>query len=295
MRIAEAAYSGAGGSRVCAGCKTCRYVEAGMNAHFAGRLAFVSGAASGIGRAVGIELGRRGMQVAVADIDLARAEQVAAEIGSASAMYLDVAEPTSWADALDLAESRHGPLAVMVSNAGIAGGTDPVSQTSQAAWEWSRSVNLDGNFYGLTQGLDRIAATGLSGHLVATSSLAVINVKSRIGVYAAMKAGVLALCEALRDELVGSEIGISVLLPGPVQTRLLEANASRSPENVSVGRLENQEAQLRNGLSPEAVAMMTAEAIGTDEFWLFPNRDLEDRIDTRMADMKKSFRPVVNG
>lgn len=80
-----------------------------------------------------------------------------------------------------------------------------------------------------------------------------------------------------------------------MQTRLLEANASRSPENVSVGRLENQEAQLRNGLSPEAVAMMTAEAIGTDEFWLFPNRDLEDRIDTRMADMKKSFRPVVNG
>lgn len=266
-----------------------------MNAHFAGRLAFISGAASGIGRAIAIEMSRRGMQVAVADIDLARAEQVAAEIGNASAVFLEVSNPASWAAALDQAEGRYGPLAVMVSNAGVAGSTDPVSQTSQAAWEWSRSVNLDGNFYGLTQGLDRIAATGLPGHLVATSSLAVINVKSRIGVYAAMKAGVLALCEALRDELAGSNIGISALLPGPVRTRLLEANASRSPDDVFVSRLEIQEGLLRNGLPPEEVAIMTADAIGTQEFWLFPNRDLEDRIDTRMADMKKSFRSAATG
>lgn len=266
-----------------------------MTANFAGRLAFVSGAASGIGRAIAFELGRRGMSVAVADIDVAGAERVAAEVGDASAVLLDVRDPANWTDALDAAEDRHGPLAVMVSNAGIAGGTDPISQTSQAAWEWSRAVNLDGNFHGLTQGLSRIAATGLPGHLVATSSLAVINVQSRIGVYAAMKAGVLALCEGLRDELKGSHIGISVLLPGPVRTRLLEANASRSPAQVSVGRLEVQEDLLRNGLAPEEVAMMAVDAIGTESFWLFPNRDLEDRIDTRTADMKESFRSAATG
>lgn len=266
-----------------------------MNPDFAGRLAFVSGAASGIGRAIAFELSRRGMRVAVADIDLAGAEQVAAEIGEALAVKLDVRDSTSWAAALDQAEKRHGPLAVLVSNAGVAGGTDPVSQTSQAAWEWSRSVNLDGNFFGLTQGLSRIAATGLPGHLVATSSLAVLNVKSRVGVYAAMKAGVLALCEGLRDELSGSNIGISVLLPGPVRTELLKANASRSPEGVTVGRLEIQEELLRNGLPPENVAVMAADAIGTQAFWLFPNRDLEDRIDTRTADMKESFRSAAAG
>ena len=265
-----------------------------MNANFAGRLAFISGAASGIGRATAIELGRRGMKVAVADIDLAGAERVAAETGGA-AVLLDVRDPASWGAALDQAEDCHGPLAVMVSNAGVAGSTDPVSQTSQAAWEWSRSVNLDGNFYGLTQGLSRIVASGLPGHLVATSSLAVLNVKTRIGVYSAMKAGVLALCEGLRDELVGSNIGISVLLPGPVRTQLLEANASRSPGQISVDRLEFQEELLRNGLDPEEVASMVADAIGTERFWLFPNRDLEDRIDTRAADMKESFRSPAMG
>lgn len=266
-----------------------------MNADFVGRLAFVSGAASGIGRAIAIELGRRGMKVAVADIDLPGAERVAAEVGDASAVMLDVSDPASWAAAIDHAESRYGSLAVMVSNAGVAGGTDPISQTSEAAWVWSRSVNLDGNFYGLTQGLSRIAATGLPGHLVATSSLAVFNVKSRVGVYAAMKAGVLALCEGLRDELAGSNIGISALLPGPVRTQLLQANARRSPERVSVGRLEFQKELLRNGLPPEDVAVIAADAIGTDTFWLFPNRDLEDRIDTRTADMKASFRPAATG
>lgn len=266
-----------------------------MNEDFAGRLAFVSGAASGIGRAIAIELGQRGMKVAVADIDLVGAERVAAEIGDASALLLDVRDPANWTIALDKAEDCHGPLAVMVSNAGVAGGTDPVSQTSQAAWEWSRSVNLDGNFFGLTQGLDRIAATGLPGHLLATSSLAVMNVKSRIGVYAAMKAGVLAMCEGLRDELVGSNIGLSVLLPGPVRTRFLEANASRSPDTVSVGRLEIQEQLLRNGIPPEDVAIMAADAIGTQSFWLFPHRDLEHRIDTRTADMKESFRSAAAG
>ena len=266
-----------------------------MNVNFAGRLAFVSGGASGIGRATAIELSRKGMKVAVADIDLAGAERVAEEIGGASAVLLDVRDPASWGAALDQAEDRHGPLAVMVSNAGVAGSTNPVSQTSQAAWEWSRSVNLDGNFYGLTQGLSRILASGLPGHLVATSSLAVLNVKSRIGVYSAMKAGVLALCEGLRDELAGSNIGISVLLPGPVRTQLLEANASRSPGQISVDRLEFQEELLRNGLDPEAVANMVADAIGTARFWLFPNRDLEDRIDTRAADMKESFRSPAMG
>ena len=76
---------------------------------------------------------------------------------------------------------------------------------------------------------------------------------------------------------------------------MLEANASRSPGQISVDRLEFQEELLRNGLDPEAVANMVADAIGTARFWLFPNRDLEDRIDRRAADMKESFRSHAMG
>ena len=257
---------------------------------FSGRLAFISGAASGIGRDTAIELGRRGMKVAVADIDVAGAERVAAQIEGASAVRLDVSDAESWTLALNEAEERHGPLAVLFSNAGVMGSMDPVSQTSQAAWEWSRSVNLDGNFYGLTQGRHRITASGLPGHLIATASLAVLNTNARTGVYTAMKAGVVALCEALRDELKGSGTKVSVLLPGPVNTALLERNAARAPAELAMGeQAEHLVELLRGGLDPAEVATLVADAVGTERFWLFPNRDLEDRIDTRAADMKSSF------
>lgn len=258
--------------------------------NFSGRLAFISGAASGIGRATAIELGRRGMKVAVADIDLAGAERVAAEIEGASAVLLDVRNGESWNLALDKAEERHGPVAVLFSNAGVAGSMDPVSQTSQAAWEWSRSVNLDGNFHGLIQGLHRIVASGQIGHLVATASLAVLNTNARIGVYTAMKAGVVALCEALCDELKDSVIGVSVVMPGPVNTALLEANAARAPAELAMGeQAAHMREMLRGGIDPAEVASLVADALGTDRFWLFPNRDLKDRIDTRADDMKSSF------
>lgn len=230
------------------------------------------------------------MQVVVADIDLAGAERVAADIDGASSVLLDVRDAESWSLALDKAEDRHGPLAVLFSNAGVAGSTDPISQTSQAAWEWSRSVNLDGNFYGLTQGLQRIVASALNGHLVATASLAVLNTNARTGVYTAMKAGVVALCEALRDELKDSAIGVSVLMPGPVNTALLQANAARAPADLTMGeRSEHLLELLRGGIDPAEVATMVADAVGTDRFWLFPNRDLKDRIDTRAEDMRSSF------
>lgn len=257
---------------------------------FNGRLAFISGAASGIGRDAAIELGRRGMKVAVADIDLTGAERVASRIEGASAVRLDVSDAESWTLALNEAEERHGPLAVLFSNAGVMGSMDTVSHTSQTAWEWSRSVNLDGNFYGLTQGLHRITASNLPGHLIATSSLAVLNTNARTGVYTAMKAGVVALCEGLRDELRGSNIKVSVLLPGPVNTALLEQNAARAPAKLALSeRAEHLVELLRGGLDPAEVATLVADAIGTDQFWLFPNRDLEDRIDKRAADMKASF------
>ncbi|AOH85878.1 hypothetical protein AWL63_19875 [Sphingomonas panacis] len=254
---------------------------------FAGKTAFISGAASGIGKAVAIEFGRRGMQVVIADLDIAEAEQVAAAVPNASAVALDVRDEGRWIDALDTAESRHGPLAVMVSNAGIAGSTLPLADTSLSAWAWTRSINLDGAFLGLTHGARRIRASGQPGHLVATASMSVFNVPPNMGTYVATKAAVVAMCEALRQELATQSIGVSVLLPGPVSTRLVEANASRTPSGLDVG--ESSEVvidMLRQGRDPADVAVMAADALGTDRFWLFSHPELEHRIDTRTAEMK---------
>lgn len=262
--------------------------ELQMTSHaFSGKTAFVSGAASGIGRAIAEEFGRRGLQVVVADIDLPGAERAASEIPGASAVRLDVREEGSWIDAFDLAESRHGPLAVLVSNAGVAGPTLPLAETPLQAWEWTRSVNLDGAFIGLSQGARRIIASGEPGHIVATSSMSIFSTTPRMGTYVALKAGVAALAEALRHELTDHHIGVSVLVPGPVRTSLLEANDGRAPDGLQIGEGVGTQADiLRKGLDPAIVANQVADALGTDRFWLFTHPELELRIDARTEAMK---------
>lgn len=262
------------------------------NHPFTGKTAFVSGAASGIGRAIAEELGSRGMQVVVADIDLAGAEEVAAGIARASAVKLDVREEASWVEALDLAEFRHGPLAVMICNAGVAGPTLPIAETSFEAWQWIRSINLDGAFLGLKHGARRILAAGSPGHIVATASMSVFFTPARMGTYTACKAGVVGICEAMRDELADCSIGVSVLMPGPVRTSLLEVNAERAPSGVDIGpQGGGQTGALREGLDPAVVGRQVADALGTDRFWLFTHPELEHRIDTRFAAMKQAFHP----
>ena len=100
---------------------------------FSGRAAFVTGGASGIGQATAEALGARGLRVVVADIDLPGAERVASQIEGASAVALDVRDPENWTKALDLAEARHGPLAVLVCNAGVGGSNLPLSEVGAPA------------------------------------------------------------------------------------------------------------------------------------------------------------------
>ncbi|MEO8724211.1 MAG: SDR family oxidoreductase [Sphingobium sp.] len=258
--------------------------------NFVGRTALISGSTSGIGLAIAEEFSRRGMQVVVSGINLAEAERAAAGISGASAVKLDVREEASWVEALDVAEARHGPLAVLVSNAGVAGITLPLSETSLQAWEWTRSVNLDGAFLGLTHGARRIRASGLPGHIIATSSMSIFVPPPQMGTYVATKAAVVALCEALHQELGGLSIGVSVLLPGPVRTNLVEGNGERVPDGLDVGGPSDAVIEmLRRGRDPSDVAKLAADALGTDRFWLFTHPELEHRIDTRTAEMKAAL------
>ncbi|MEP7222750.1 MAG: SDR family oxidoreductase [Novosphingobium sp.] len=253
---------------------------------FSGKLAFVTGAASGIGRAIAEEFGRRGLQVVVADIDLEGAERVAAGIKNASAVKLDVRSEESWIKALDVAESRHGALSVLVSNAGVAGSSIPLNETPFKAWEWSRSVNLDGAFLGLSHGARRIIASGEPGHIVATSSMSIFAPPPGMAIYVAMKSAVLALSEAMRRELAPHSIGVSALLPGPVHTNLIQANVGRAPSGVEIDQRDDLIHMLQQGKDPAAVGRQVADALGTDQFWLFTHPELEHRIDTRTAEMK---------
>jgi len=260
---------------------------------FTGKTAFVSGASSGIGRAIAEEFGRRGMRVVLASRQLADVERVAAGIPGASAVQLDVRDEANWISALDTAEARHGPLAVMVSNAGVSGSVLPLSETPSALWEWSRGVNLDGAFYGLSHGARRILASGQPGHVIATSSMSIFAPPAGSAIYVATKSAIVGLCECLRAEMADHHVKVSVIMPASVKSNLIDGNAARAPETFPSRDMAAQAAAIRNGKDPEVVARQTADALGTDEFWIFTHPELEHRIDTRTAAMKAALRRAL--
>jgi NAD(P)-dependent dehydrogenase (short-subunit alcohol dehydrogenase family) len=256
---------------------------------FLGKTAFVSGASSGIGRAIAEEFGRRGLQVVLASRNLADVERVAAGIPGASAVQLDVRDEANWVRALDTAEARHGPLAVMVSNAGVSGSSLPLSETPSELWEWSRGVNLDGGFYGLSHGARRILASGQPGHIMATSSMAIFAAPAGSAPYIATKNAIIGLCECLRAELANDPVKVSVIVPASVKSNLITGNAERAPEKFPSRDMTAHAAAIANGKDPEVVARQAADALGTDEFWIFTHPELEHRMITRNAEMKAAL------
>lgn len=263
-----------------------------QNQPFHGKTAFVSGASSGIGKAIAEEFGRRGLHVVLASTRLADVERVAADIPGASAVQLDVRDEANWIEALDIAEERHGPLAVMVSNAGISGVVLPLSETPSEAWEWSRAVNLDGAFYGLSHGARRILASGQPGHIIATSSMSIFAPPAGSGIYIATKSAVVGLCESLRAEMAEKPVGVSVIMPGATKSNIVDGHARRAPANLPTQDMSAQSAGVSNGLDPEVVARQTADVLGTDQFWIFTHPELEHRMITRNAEMTAAIKAV---
>ncbi len=193
----------------------------GDHAFLAGTPAAITGAGAGIGRAIAHRLAAAGAHVAVGDIDGAAAARVAAEIGpTASAMALDVAEPQQFAAFLDGAEQRHGPLGVMVNNAGVDW-VGPFDQEPDEVTRREIAVNLYGTALGSKLALERMLPRR-HGHLV--------NIASGVGriplpgsaTYAATKHGVVGLTESLRLEYRGSGIKFTVVQPSQVRTAMID-------------------------------------------------------------------------
>jgi NAD(P)-dependent dehydrogenase (short-subunit alcohol dehydrogenase family) len=186
-----------------------------------GLSAAVTGGGNGIGRAIALRLARAGARVTIGDKDIAAAEAVAREIGSgAFAFELDISDRDAFARFLDEAEDRHGPLAVMVNNAGIDW-IGPFHEEPDDVTRREIDVNLFGTTIGSKLALQRMLPRR-SGHLV--------NVASGVGrvplpgsaTYSATKHGVVGLTESLRLEYRGSGVSFSVVQPAQVETDMLD-------------------------------------------------------------------------
>lgn len=210
-----------------------------MSRDVAGVAAAVTGGGHGIGRAVALALAQAGAKVAVGDLDEDAARDVAGEIGGIG-VGLDVSDPQSFAAFLDAAEEAHGPLGLMVNNAGI----DWIGPFHEEPDEVSRrelAVNLYGTIVGSKLALARMLPRG-TGHLV--------NVASGVGrvplpgsaTYSATKHGVVGLTESLRLEYRGRGIGFTVVQPAQVDTAMLDGQAR--PRGLPVVTAEDVAAEV---------------------------------------------------
>ena len=185
----------------------------------AGKVAAVTGGARGIGRATAAALLARGVRVAIGDIDAELAEQTAQALGpGAAGLPLDVTERASFSAFLTEAESRLGPLEIMINNAGIMP-VGPFLEETDAIARRMVDINLHGVILGSKLALERFAARG-SGHLVNIASIAGKSGVPHLATYVATKHAVVGLTESLRMEFGASGVSFSVVMPVGTNTEL---------------------------------------------------------------------------
>lgn len=188
---------------------------------FAGKVAFVTGGASGIGLGMAQAFAEAGMKLVIADIrqeQLALARAGLESVGaSVLTLQLDVTDRQAYARAADTVESTFGPVDVLCNNAGI-GLLGPCQSASYDDWDWVLGVNLGGVINGVQTFLPRMLARGAGGHIVATASLAGLVAGAGASIYTTSKMAVVGLMECLRGEVAEHGIGVSVLCPHLVRT-----------------------------------------------------------------------------
>jgi NAD(P)-dependent dehydrogenase (short-subunit alcohol dehydrogenase family) len=206
----------------------------------AGRIALVTGGASGIGRATALRLADEGANVAVLDLNATSAEAVAAELRSeghaAEAVSADVSDPASLADAFDAAASALGPLDLLFNNAGIALAGDILESTDD---EWRRTidVNLGGVWNGSRELIRRLKAEGRAGAIVNTASINAFYVEPGFPAYCASKGGVLALTRALALDHARDKIRVNCVCPGYVETGMTAPLFNSEPDPSEARRV----------------------------------------------------------
>jgi NAD(P)-dependent dehydrogenase (short-subunit alcohol dehydrogenase family) len=202
----------------------------------AGKVALITGGASGIGLGIARTLARAGVKVAIVDIraDALRAAAATLAKGGLTALpiELDVSNRTAWSAAADRVEQQLGPVELLCSNAGI----NFVGATQEATyedWDFALQVNLGGAINAVRTIVPRMIANARGGHVVITSSVSGLFTSGGAGVYVTTKYALVGLAESLRADLKPKGIGVSVLCPGPVQSELFESTVAVRPRTLA--------------------------------------------------------------
>jgi NAD(P)-dependent dehydrogenase (short-subunit alcohol dehydrogenase family) len=264
------------------------------------RVAVVTGAASGIGRATATRFAAAGMKVVLADIEEAALERFVAELRGAGKEVLGVpTDVSSWDAIQNLADqtmSTFGGVNVLHNNAGVVV-SGPVEQLSLSDWEWVLGVDLWSVIYGIKAFLPLIKATG-EGHVINTASTAGLQASATIAPYNVAKFGVVALTETLRIELKADELPISasVLCPGAINTQIVHSKRNRDPASARDHQSSAAEQAFEEragallateGKDPAEVAELVFDAVINDHFWILTHPDWHEVLKERVSAMAR--------
>jgi NAD(P)-dependent dehydrogenase (short-subunit alcohol dehydrogenase family) len=262
----------------------------------AGRTAFVTGAASGIGFALAHAFAQAGMKVMLADIEtdaLSAAVESLHDIGpDVRGVTCDVADPLSVERAAEAAYAAFGNVHVLCNNAGVAGGSG-VDNISLDTWRWVLDVNLMGVVHGVHTFVPHMRAHGEGRHIVNTASMAGMITGLGFSPYTASKFAVAGISEGLAIQLKPLGIVVSVLCPDFVRTRISESRRNRQerygaaqiPDPASpAGALAADIAErIQSGLDPSEVAARVLTAIREDDLYVFTHPETRPAVEQRFA------------
>ncbi|MBC7637099.1 MAG: SDR family NAD(P)-dependent oxidoreductase [Acetobacteraceae bacterium] len=267
---------------------------------FNGKTAFITGGASGIGLGLAEAFLAVGMNVVLADIEaaaLAAAQHTLERFDNrVTTVVCDTARRKAVIDARDRAIATYGRVHVLCNNAGVGGG-GMVDQVAPAAWNWVLGVNLMGVIQGLTEFIPHMKAHGEPCHIVNTASMAGMNGVAGMGPYCASKFAVVSLSETLAGELAATNIGVSVLCPGWVATRIGESRRNAPgdlpppplPGPMMAARAAEVGKLIADGMSAAEVAARVMQAIRDDDLYIFTHLDMRPSVDTRFARIGAAF------
>jgi NAD(P)-dependent dehydrogenase (short-subunit alcohol dehydrogenase family) len=251
----------------------------------AGRTAFVTGGANGIGFGIARALLDEGCKVAVADIREQAIEQALKTLDSRDAIgiVLDVSSRDGFTAAAAEAEAALGPVSLLFNNAGV-NLFQTIDESSYDDWDWILGVNLQGVINGVVTFVPRMKERGQGGHIVNTASMASFLASGVPGIYNCSKFAVRGLSESLRYSLAPHGIGVSVLCPGLVKSYIYASDDVRpdalkgDAKTVDRAAVERLGQVHEAGMEPAEVAAKVVDAIRANEFYVFTHPEHKDEL-----------------
>ena len=275
---------------------------------FKGKVAVVTGAASGIGRAIAERLAAEGMTLVLADIEEQALAKTEGELKAKGTTTLAVPTDVSKAGDVEALAKKtidaFGAVHIVCNNAGVGPPGGPLWERTVADWQWVLGVNLWGVIHGIRTFIPIMRAQDTEGHIVNTASMAGLVSAPWMGVYNVTKHAVVTLSETLYQELglMGAKVKISVLCPAWVDTKLMDADRNR-PAELQNAAQEAGGAQpdaireairqlLVAGLSPEQVAEDVFKAIRDEKLYILTHPEFKEAIRTRMENILEERNPA---